>query len=167
MDKLEEYLNNLNAIDGELAELNGSRYMLPMYAFVELRRRQLLKRRTATAKDYYFAFAKQSPRSLWVIDSFEKTAPFFFVSDTLNSTDAVKKLCKLHGLECNEHGIHKMEKYGYCNAYTHVDQLGNKKIIEMATPLGQIRLLTNEKTALQIAKSAQLNYNQRDDSCER
>ena len=160
MDKLENYLNKLIAIDDELAELDSGCCMLPMYAFVELRRQQLLKRRTATAKDYYLTFAKQNPYDLWIVDSFEKNAPILSFNKDLEFTLTVKELCKLYELDCNEHSISEMEKRGFCCAYTHVDQLGNRTTTEMATPLGMIRLLTDEKTTSQIAKRAQLTYNQ-------
>ncbi len=167
MDKLEQYLNNLNAIDDELLELSKGCSMLPMYAFVELRRRQLLKRRAVAAKNYYLAFAKQNPHSLWIVDYLEKDTPISFISETLNCTTTVKELCKLYRLECNERGVREIEKYGFCNTYTYVDRNGKCTTTEMATPLGQIRLLTDERTTLQVAKRAQLAYNQRDDSCQR
>lgn len=163
MDTLENYFEKLSVIDNKLAELDSGRCPLPMYGLVELRRRQLLKRRAVLAKEYYFAFAKQKPSSLWIVDRFEKDAPIFIINQNLNCTDAVKKLCKLYGLDCDKNGIREMEKYGFCNTFTQIDVLGNCTTTEMATPLGQIRLLTSEKLTSQIAKNAQLAYKQREE----
>ena len=162
MDKMDKNLEKINKIDEELHELNSGRCMLPMLAFVELRRRQLFRQRARIAKDYYLEYAKKNPSNLWLIDDIEKTAPNFNISKSTKCTNAVRELCKLYGEKCNIDGIQKIEKLGYCSkySYTEVDSLGQPTSCVttiMATPLGQIRLLTDDKTTSEIAKRAQLN----------
>ncbi len=158
MNKINEYLAKLIIIDNKLAELDKERKTSQGSNFIELKRRQLLSQRKKASKRYYLEFAKNNIHALRCVDVRELGTEILAINNRLYCSPTVEKLCDLYSKECNskESAIKKLQKYGFCVARTLTDDDGHEATIIRATPLGQLRLVTDESTAFKYGIHSQL-----------